>query len=128
MGPAVDVGTVVDIVGPLCNWGVAHGAVTCLRFAPAVVSAPRCVDGVCLDEVEESHLGRVEVLFEGVGGLLISACGESSVVFLSVEFAPECVTHLPDHDAEEVGGGVHVVGGTRDGPVERPNGDDVIGS
>ena len=62
-GSALDVGAVVDVVGPFCNWSAAHGAVSCFRFTPAVVGAPRCVDGVCLDDVEEGHWGRVEVLF-----------------------------------------------------------------
>ena len=64
VGSAVDVRTVVDVVGPFCDCGVTHGAVPCLSFAPPDVCAPRCVEGVSLYEVKESGLWRFQVLSE----------------------------------------------------------------
>ena len=121
-----DEGAVVDVVGPLGDRGVTHGAMPCFCLAAAVVSTPGCVYGVGLNEVQEGRLRRFEVSSERVGGLLIPACGESSVVLLAVQPAPKCAADLPGHDPQEVGCRVHVVRGAGDGPVEGSCGFDIV--
>ena len=94
VGPPSDVRAAVNVVGPFSHRGVAHRAVPCLSFTPTDMSAPGCVDGIGVYEVQECNLLGIKAASQSVGSWLVSAGVQPSIMLLVAEFLPECPADL----------------------------------
>ena len=71
---------------------------------------------------------RGEACADGVRSVFIPPVGDATVVLLPVKAAPECVAYVSTHGAEEVWGGIDVVGVAGYAPDKGPDWGDVEGA